>query len=437
MKISVFGLGYVGAVSAACLAELGHEVTGVDISRQIIDNYNSGAMRFAEAGLAELTAKHMQSGRLKVTSDDRMAVLGSAASMICVGTPSRDGGDTDYSSLEKVCESVGKTLSGKKGFYAVIVRSTVFPGTLRNLVIPLLERISGKKAGKDFGVCHNPEFLREGSAIDDFRHPSRTVIGATDERCGDIAQKIYESLPAEVIRCSVETSEMVKYTDNAWHAAKVVFANETGALCKSLGIDSHAVMDIFCRDTKLNLSPSYLKPGFAFGGSCLPKDLRALNYHARQSGIKTPLLDSLLASNRGHIRSGLDLILAAKKKSIGFLGLSFKAGTDDLRESPLTELVRQLLEKGYDVKIYDSHVNISALSDANRDYMLRILPGIERLLVNTIDEALRDSEVLVIGNRMPEIASVAKRLRPGQTVIDFVRVRAIEEAHPDYHGICW
>ncbi len=437
MNVSIFGLGYVGAVSAACLADLGHTVVGVDPNPTKVDLINAGKAPVVEAGLGELTSRAVQLGRLRATADPEPAVRATQVTLVCVATPSQSNGNLDFRYLEKVCVEIGTALARKRDFHVVVIRSTVLPRTLRETVIPLLERASGKRAGTDFGVCNNPEFLREGSAVHDFRNPSKTVIGASDPFSGDLVQSLYDGLPGPVFRCTIEVGEMIKYADNAWHAAKVAFANEIGKVCKSLDIDSHEVMEVFCQDSKLNLSPCYLKPGFAFGGSCLPKDLRAITYRARSRDVATPLLSAILASNREHIEYGIALILAARSKSVGILGFSFKAGTDDLRESPLVEVIERLIGKGYDLKLYDASVNIAKLTGANRDYILKAIPHIERLMVATIDEVIDHCDVIVIGNRSPEFAAVADRLRSHQLVIDFVRIPEIERQHENYSGICW
>lgn len=437
MRVSIFGLGYVGAVSAACLAERGHVVTGVDPNSDKVELINSGRAPVVEAELAELTRRAVAEKRLRATSDAVSAVLDSEITFVCVPTPSQTNGNLDFRYLERVCVEIGTALREKRDFHVVVVRSTILPGTLKGLIIPTLERASGRRAGEDFGVCHNPEFLRESTAVADFRNPPKTVIGATDSRSGDIVHSLYEGVPGPVIRCSIEVSEMVKYADNTWHATKITFANEIGKICKSLGVDSHAVMDIFCKDTKLNLSPYYLRPGFAFGGSCLPKDLRALTYRARSRDVTTPLLNSLLFSNREQIEHGLNLIMATQKKTVGILGFSFKAGTDDLRESPLVEVIERLLGKGYDLRLYDRNVNIAKLTGANREYIMKVIPHIERLMVNSVQEVLDHAEVIVIGNNAQEFADVAPLLRPEQQVIDFVRIRKLEENHARYTGICW
>ncbi|MGH8228840.1 MAG: nucleotide sugar dehydrogenase [Steroidobacteraceae bacterium] len=437
MNLSIFGLGYVGAVSAACLADAGHAVIGVDPNITKVDLINTGRAPVVEAGLAELTRQSVIAGRLRATPEALEAIERTQLTLVCVATPSEANGNLDVRYLERVCAEIGAALARKREFHVVVVRSTVLPGTMRRLVIPQLERASGKRAGIDFGVCNNPEFLRESTAVHDFRHPPKTVIGATDAYSGDLLQSLYEGLPGPVIRCPIEVGEMVKYVDNAWHAAKVAFANEIGDLCKCLEIDSHEVMSIFCQDTKLNLSSCYLTPGFAFGGSCLPKDLRALTYKARSCDLATPLLASLAASNREQIERGIAMILREGRKSVGILGFSFKAGTDDLRESPLVEVIERLIGKGYDLKLYDRNVNLARLTGANREYILKVIPHIERLMVATAEEVIDQCEIIAIGNRAPEFAALAPRLRPEQRVIDFVRIREIEQRHERYDGICW
>ncbi len=437
LRVSIFGLGYVGTVSAACFADRGHKVIGVDPNPVKVDLINAGKAPIVEAELSQLTQQSVSLGRLSATDDAEAAVMQTEITFICVATPSLPNGNLDCAYLEKVCKEIGAALKKKDEFHVVVVRSTIMPGTLKGLIIPTLENESGKKAGVDFGVCNNPEFLRESTAIADFRNPPKTVIGATDDRSGDLLQSLYDGLPGPVIRCPIEVGEMVKYADNTWHAAKVAFANEIGKICKALDIDSHQVMDIFCQDTKLNISSYYMKPGFAFGGSCLPKDLRALTYKARSSDVTTPLLSSLAISNHEQIQHGIAMVTKTQKKSIGILGFSFKAGTDDLRESPIVEVIEYLLGKGFDLRIHDKYVNIARLTGANRDYILKVIPHIERLMVNSIKEVLDHADVIVIGNNAPEFQNIAGQLRPEQHVVDFVRIKQIEQAHANYDGICW
>jgi GDP-mannose 6-dehydrogenase len=336
-----------------------------------------------------------------------------------------------------VCEEIGEALRNKTAFHVVVARRTMLPGTMRDVVIPTLEEYSRKKAGVDFGVCNNPEFLREGSAVCDYRHPPKTVIGETDTRSGDMLASLYATLSAPLVRTTVENAEMVKYVDNVWHALKVSFANEIGNICKPLAIDSHAVMEIFCKDTKLNLSPYYLKPGFAFGGSCLPKDVRALTYKARMLDLELPLLNAILPSNDRQIERGCAMITAKGKRRIGVLGFSFKAGTDDLRESPLVEVIERLIGKGYDLRLYDRNVSLAALMGANREYILNHIPHISRVMVKTIDEVLEHAEVIVIGNQSAEFDGLASRLKPGQSIVALVRTKGEPSGGDAYDGISW
>jgi GDP-mannose 6-dehydrogenase len=436
MRISIFGLGYVGAVSAGCLANDGHTVVGVDPNRTKVGLINRGASPIIEKNIGEIIATTVAEGRLRATADAGEAVMDTELSLICVGTPSQWNGSLDLSYVRRVCEEIGAALREKRDFHVLVARSTMLPGSMRSVVIPTLEAASGKTAGVDFGVCNNPEFLREGSAVYDYYHPPKTVIGETDPRSGDLLVELYRRLDAPLIRTDVETAEMVKYTDNAWHALKVVFANEIGNLCKSLGIDGHRVMEIFCRDTKLNLSPYYLKPGFAFGGSCLPKDVRALNYKAKTLDLDLPLLGAILPSNHLQVEKGIRMIVDKGHRKVGILGFSFKAGTDDLRESPMVDVIEHLIGKGYELKLYDRNVNLATLVGANRDYILNRIPHIFRLMVDSLDEVLEFAETLVIGNGAQEFEAVPGRLRPGQVVVDLVRITG-ERSGGSYDGICW
>jgi len=437
MKISIFGLGYVGAVSAGCLAKEGHEVIGVDPSGVKVELINQGKTPIIEKDIGEIIEQAVQQGLLRATTDVRRAVNDTQLSFICVGTPSQLNGSLDLKYVRRVCEEIGEAIKDKDEFHVVVARSTMLPGSMGNVVIPTLEESSGKRAGIDFGVCNNPEFLREGTAVYDFYHPPKTVIGETDERSGDLMASLYQKMDAPLIRTNVETAEMAKYTDNVWHALKVGFANEIGNVCKAVGIDGHRVMEIFCQDTKLNLSPYYLKPGFAFGGSCLPKDVRALTYKARTADVDVPILNAILPSNERQVERGLQMIMDKGHKKVGVLGFSFKAGTDDLRESPIVELVERLLGKGYDVRLYDHNVNLAKLVGANRDYILNQIPHISQYMMADMDEVLDHGETLVIGNGSAEFRDVLTRLRPGQVVVDLVRISdAVSEAGR-YDGICW
>lgn len=437
MRISIFGLGYVGAVSAGCLASDGHEVVGVDPNATKVNLIKQGVTPVVEKDIGGLIAQTVTAGKLRATTDVRDAVENSEISLICVGTPSQFNGNLDLSYVRRVCEEIGATLRDKSAFHVVVARSTMLPGSMRSVVIPVLEEASGKTAGQDFGVCNNPEFLREGTAVYDYYHPPKTVIGESDPRAGDALVKLYERIDAPLIRTSVDAAEMVKYTDNTWHALKVTFANEIGNLCKAVGIDGHEVMEIFCQDTKLNLSSYYMKPGFAFGGSCLPKDVRALSYKGRSLDLELPVLNAILQSNQQQIKKGIEMVTRLGRRRIGILGFAFKAGTDDLRESPLVELIETLIGKGYDLRLYDRNVSLAALIGANKDYILNRIPHISRLMVSDMDEVLEFAEVLVIGNAAPEFKEVFDRRKPDQVVVDLVRI-AKRLSEPDrYDGICW
>jgi len=437
MDIGIFGLGYVGAVSAGCLAHDGHRVIGVDPSATKVKLINAGQTPVIEAEIGTLIQDSVEKGLLSATMDFASAIEQTDLSIVCVGTPSQLNGSLDLSHVRTVCEQIGESLRDKDGFHVVVIRSTILPGTMRRIVIPTLEESSGKRAGDGFGVCHNPEFLREGSAVWDFYHPPKTVIGELDAHSGDVLAELYGDLPAPLIRTDVETAEMVKYTDNVWHALKVGFANEIGNICKALEIDGHRLMDIFCQDTKLNLSPYYMKPGFAFGGSCLPKDVRALTYQARAMDIQVPILDAIIPSNELQVRKAFDMVVAKGKKKVGIMGFSFKAGTDDLRESPVVELIERLLGKGYDLRIYDKNVNLASLVGANRDYILNRIPHIARLMVQDLSTILDHGEVLIVGNGSDEFKSVLDHIKPDQVVVDLVRISDARSNSDTYDGICW
>jgi GDP-mannose 6-dehydrogenase len=437
VKISIFGMGYVGTVSAGCLAMEGHEVIGVDPVRTKVDLINAGQCPIIEEDIGEIIAAMVKSGRLRATQDQDEAIRQTELSFVCVGTPSQSNGNLDLTYIRRVCELIGRALKNKSTRHTVVIRSTILPGTMLGIVIPTLEECSGKKAGADFGVCNNPEFLREGSAVKDFNAPPKTVIGQVDRESGDMLASLYSKLDAPFIRTDLETAEMVKYVDNSWHALKIGFANEIGNLCKAFSIDSHEVMKIFCQDKKLNISPAYLTPGFAFGGSCLPKDLRALGYKAKTHDLNLPIMNAILPSNELQVAKGLNLITEKGARKVGILGFSFKAGTDDLRESPMIEVIEHLIGKGYDLRIFDRNVSLASLVGANRDFILNRIPHISRLMVNGIDAVLSHAQTIVIGNKDPEFAGILERLSPGQHLVDFVRITNRRSENGKYDGICW
>jgi GDP-mannose 6-dehydrogenase len=438
MKVSVFGLGYVGSVSAASFAADGHTVVGVDVNPDKVASLNEGRSPIVENGLDELIRAGAANGSLRATTSTEEAVHATDLSLLCVGTPSRKNGSLDLTYLERVSEQIGNALKQKDGYHVVVVRSTVLPGTTHDVVIPTLERASGKQYGTGFGVTVNPEFLREGTAIQDFRQPPLTLVGHNYKSDAAPTEALYSKVDAPLVNTSIRTAEMIKYASNTWHALKVCFANEIGNLCKRVDIDSHEVMDIFCRDEKLNLSSYYMKPGFAFGGSCLPKDVRALQYRAKEVDLDMPVIKAILGSNQLQIQHALEQVMESGKKRVGLLGFSFKAGTDDLRESPIVILAEALLGKGYDLRIYDRNVSIARLVGANKEYINTQIPHLSSLLCETIDEVLEHSEVIVVGNAAPEFADALKRTRADQTIVDLVRVKTAREDIPaDYQGICW
>ena len=442
MQIAVFGLGYVGVVSAACLARDGHSVVGVDPNPLKVDLLRQGKSPIVEPGLEELIVAAVAAKRLVAGSDPATAVAQCDLLMVCVGTPGQPNGSLDLSYVRRVVQQIGTQLASAGGYKVVVIRSTLLPGSMQSVVIPTLEEASGRRAGKDFGVCINPEFLREGSAIYDFDHPPKTVIGASDERAAAGVRELYAGLSAPLIATDLRTAEMLKYLDNSWHALKVTFANEVGRLCKAMGVDARLAMRFFCMDAKLNISNAYLRPGFAFGGSCLPKDVRALTYQGRLLDVDTPVLSSILASNQLHIAHALALIRATGRRRVGLLGLSFKEGTDDLRESPIVTLAEQLIGKGYELTVYDQNVRLASLMGANREYILNHIPHIGRLLVERPEQLLEHAEVIVVASAERDFRALVEKLPAGKHLIDLVGMsNGAEGAGPaarqGYDGIAW
>lgn len=420
MKIAIFGLGYVGCVSAACLAEMGHKVIGVDVNRQKLDMLRRGQSPIVEAGLEELLSDAINTGQLALTTDVAAALGASEISLISVGTPSRSNGSLNTHFLDRVVEQIGGALAQHHAYHVIAIRSTLFPGLLQNRVIPFLEFASRKKAGKDFGVCVNPEFLREGSALQDFQTPPFTLIGEIDQRSGDVLEAVYADLPSPLYRVAPDTAAMVKYVSNSYHALKVTFANEIGTICKALAIDAQKVMEIFCQDKILNISTTYLRPGFAFGGSCLPKDLRALLYEAMHHDVHLPLVSAILPSNDAHIQRTVEQVIALNQKNVVLLGLSFKPGTDDLRESPLVRLAETLIGKGFRLRIYDEDVLLSNVFGRNREYIEQTLPHISELLHTDLREILQEAQIVIVGKKSARFTAIRPQLRPEQAVIDLI-----------------
>ena len=438
MRISVFGLGYVGCVSAACLAQKGHEVLGLDVNPQKAEWLRRGRTPVIEQGLDTLMREAVKRGSLQVTSDSRAAIHDSDVSMICVGTPSNKNGSLNLQYVENVCCEIGTGLADKHDYHVVVVRSTVLPGSTEERFIPLLEQHSGRRAGADFGVCMNPEFLREGSAVADFYDPGLVIIGELDQRSGEVIEALYRDIQAPTRRTTIRAAEMIKYANNAFHALKVTFANEIGVLCKAHNIDGREVMETLCQDTRLNISAAYLRPGFAFGGSCLPKDLRALLYRAKERDLECSLLKAILVSNQQQIQRGIDLVESTGYRKVGVLGLSFKPGTDDMRESPVVSLVERLIGKGYSVFIYDERVELGRLVGTNKAFLEREIPHIASLMCSSLEELLEWAEVVVVAHGGATFRRVLPLMREDQKLIDLVGMaRTDGDIRGGYEGLCW
>ncbi|PYO51130.1 MAG: GDP-mannose dehydrogenase [Gemmatimonadetes bacterium] len=438
MRISIFGLGYVGTVSAACLARDGHHVIGVDIDANKLAMLRDGRSPIIEAGMRELVAEVVASGRVEVTDDAAAAVRESELSFVCVSTPARPNGSQDLRALERLGVEMGRALATKSTPHVIVVRSTVLPGTVDGVFAPLVERHSGRRCGDDFDICFQPEFLREGTSIRDYDAPPLTVIGAESDRPVRQLRELFGKLPCTFVVCGVRTAEMLKYVCNAFHALKISFANEIGRICQALEIDAHAVMDLVCLDTQLNISTAYLRPGFAFGGSCLPKDLRALLHAAARHDVDIPVLSGVRESNETHLHHGIDTVLATGATSVGMLGLSFKGGTDDLRDSPLVAMAEHFVGKGLKVRIYDPEVNVSRLVGANRRYIDQSIPHIGLLMCSEPGPVIDESDVLVVGLRTPAVLrELVARCRDNQVIVDLVQLPNREELRGQYRGVCW
>lgn len=438
MNISVFGLGYVGSISAACLAKNGHKVIGIDVNVMKNQSIIEGHAPVREPGLDDIILNAVESGKLHADSDVNSAVQNSDISMVCVGTPSNKNGSLDLRYVENVCQQIGTGIARKGDYHVVVVRSTVLPGTTENILIPLLEEYSGLKAGRDFGVCVNPEFLREGSGIADFYNPGLLIIGSLDQRSGKALNSMYADINADALNTSIRTAELIKYASNAFHALKVTFANEIGILGKAHGIDGRDVMDALCQDRQLNISSAYMKPGFAYGGSCLPKDLRALLYRVKERDLECSLLGAIPASNLEHLRRGIDLIESTGKKRIGILGLSFKPGTDDMRESPIVNLVERLIGKGYSIRIHDKEVELGMLVGTNKEFLEQEIPHVASLMHSSIEDVASWADVVVISHGSREFSRVKSLITDDQILIDLVGVDTSSEViRGEYEGICW
>jgi GDP-mannose 6-dehydrogenase len=437
MRISVFGLGYVGAVCSACLAERGHSIIGVDKAEAKVDLIRSGRSPIIEPGIEDLIKRNVDAKRLVATLDGAEAVASTDISLVCVGTPSQPNGALSLAAIEAVSTEIGQAIRSKPTRHEVVIRSTVVPGTTRQVIAPKLVEGSGRVPGNGLGLAFNPEFLREGSSVADFNTPSKTIVGALDEMTAAHVISLYDDLPGAKIATGIETAEFVKYVDNAWHALKVTFANEIGVLATSLQVDSREVMRIFFEDNRLNISNAYLQPGFAFGGSCLPKDLRALTYLGRKLDLNLPVLNHILASNRMIVERGVEWIVSQSKKRVAFLGISFKAGTDDLRDSPFIELVERLTGKGYEVRIFDSNVRLAQLMGSNKDYLMEIIPHIADLMVPSISDAIEWAEVVVVTTSDPAYKAGLNKVKPEQTVLEFSDIKLPSDVPVRRRGFLW
>ena len=438
MKISIFGLGYVGAVSLACLSRDGHEVTGVDIDTSKLDLISSGKSPVIEEGMLELMSEVAASGRVSVTADAGEAIESTELSFVCVGTPSLPNGDQDLTALERLSKQMGEALSKKDGGHIVVIRSTVQPGTVEDVVIPLLEEHSGKKADEDFHVCFQPEFLREGSSIRDYDNPPMTVVGARHAAPLEQLRSVFGHLACEFIDTDIRTAETLKYACNTFHALKITFANEIARICQAMGSDSLQVMQLLCEDKQLNISKAYLRPGFAFGGSCLPKDLRALLYLGKTHDVETPMLSGVLPSNRIHVEHALQMILERGDREVGVVGLSFKSGTDDLRESPLVDLVERLIGKGINLRIYDPEVRVSRLIGANKQYIENVIPHIGSLMCDSVETAVDGAGTVIVGLSGDDIvSSLVEHCGSEQFIVDLVGLSELKDLGAEYAGACW
>lgn len=436
MKISIFGLGYVGCVSLGCLAKNGHTVIGVDVSLDKVNQINSGIATIVENEIDDIIAEQHQKGKISATHDVHYAVHNSEISIIAVGTPSTEKGHLNLEYIFAVAEAIAEALKTKNEFHVIALRSTIMPGTCEKFA-RIIEEKSGKVYNQDFTVADNPEFLREGTAVKDYYNPPLTLIGSDSEIGSQKLRSLYEELPGEIIVTDVKVAEIMKYVNNTFHALKISFANEVGNICSSLGIDSHEVMDIFCKDKQLNISPYYFKPGFAYGGSCLPKDLKGLQTLAHDLYIQAPVIEGIDKTNDIQKQRAVSLLSKYFGKKIAVLGLSFKAGTDDLRNSPSVELVETLIGRGFDLSIYDRNIQLAKLTGKNKEYIDKRIPHLSSLLVENLELLIDKSDVIVISNKEKQFTEAIQSVK-GKTIIDLVKVDspALKEQNT-YIGINW
>jgi GDP-mannose 6-dehydrogenase len=438
MKICVIGLGYVGAVTAACLARDGHEVLGIDLDSTKLKLLAEGKAPIIEEGIEEITREAAQSKRLTVTNKLDATVATCDLIFVCVGTPSAPNGSQDLTAVKRVAEQIGNSLKDCEGFPVVVLRSTVYPGITESVVQPVLEEYANGIVGKDFGLCFQPEFLREGSSVEDFYNPPFTVIGSNCEKSADRVSQLFGDFPGEFVTTSFSAAEMLKLTCNVFHALKISFANEVGRLSKSLDVDSREVMELVCKDKSLNIAPTYLRPGFAYGGSCLPKDLRAMLYLARTNDVELPVMQGVQGTNGVHIQHAADIVMSSGSRKVGMVGLSFKPGTDDLRESPLVTLAETLIGKGYELCIHDPAVNLARLIGSNKRFIEETIPHIESLLTDDLERVFEHADILIVGQNHPNLARLfGERSSDEPVVIDLVGLDSSVVEDCIYHGVCW
>ena len=439
MNISIFGLGYVGCVGAACLAKLGHKVVGVDVNENKVRLMNEGKPTIIEEGIAELCQEAHDKGLMSATTVAAEGIAQTEISFIVVGTPSSPEGHLNLNYIYTVAGRIGRALKEKKErgdlnyLHLVAIRSTVLPGT-NHKVGEIISEESGLVRGKDFTVVSNPEFLREGTSVEDYFNPPLTLVGTDSEYAEEVFREMYKD--AEFICTDIKVAEMMKYVNNTYHALKIVFGNEVGNICKGLDIDSHKVMEIFCKDKQLNISPYYFKPGFAYGGSCLPKDMKALKTLAHDLYVDVPVIESIFQSNENQKKKAVQAIMAKGKRNVGVLGLSFKAGTDDLRCSPIVDVVETLLGKGYNIRIYDKNVKVSELTGTNKDFIMAKIPHLQHFVTANLDEVCQQSDVLVVTNKEKEFVDVLKKY-PGKIIVDLVRQWKEVDYDGIYDGLSW
>lgn len=435
MRISIFGMGYVGCVGSACCAKLGHHVIGVDVSEHKVELINSGRPTIIEKDIEELVRRAHEEGALEATTDVDYAVKNSEISFIAVGTPSSKEGHLNLNYIYRVAEQIGAAIRDKEDFHIVAIRSTVLPGTNQRIG-EIIEEISGKKRDEAFTVVSNPEFLREGTAVHDYLNPPLTLVGADNDLAVEKMRELYRDIPGEFIATDIKVAEMMKYINNTYHALKIVFGNEVGNICKALDVDSHKVMEIFCKDKQLNISPYYFNPGFAYGGSCLPKDSKALRTLARDYYVDVPVINAIEESNEIQKRNAVNLIMEKGKRKVGILGLSFKAGTDDLRCSPIVDVVESLLGKGFELRIYDKNVKLSEITGTNKDFIMAKIPHLQHFVYDDLDKVVTESDVLVVTNKEPEFEDLLQKY-PGKIIVDLVRAWKEVDYAGNYEGISW